>query len=97
MPSTVVPGAVVEAGASDVPFWMGSFSGPIVPPPAWVGPVEAVEVVEVVPDGPGPYVIWKYQPHAAVQHYQPTIGSGSGHHTRQHGAHHRKRQHRNQR
>jgi hypothetical protein len=50
----------------------------------------------VVPDGPGPYVIWKYQPHAAVQHYQPTIGSGSGHHTKQ-PAHHRKRQHRNQR
>jgi hypothetical protein len=55
------------------------------------------KVVEVVPDGPGPYVIWKYQPHAAVQHYQPTIGSGSGHHTRQPGTHHRKRQHRNQR
>ncbi len=55
------------------------------------------KVVEVVPDGPGPYVIWKYQPHAAVQHYQPTIGSGSGHHTKQPPAHHRKRQHRNQR
>jgi hypothetical protein len=42
-------------------------------------------------------VIWKYQPHAAVQHYQPAIGSGSGHHTKQPGAHRRKRQHRNQR
>jgi hypothetical protein len=55
------------------------------------------KVVEVVPDGPGPYVIWKYQPHAAVQHYQPTIGSGSSHDTRQPGAHRRNRQHRNQR
>jgi dolichyl-phosphate-mannose-protein mannosyltransferase len=54
------------------------------------------KVVEVVPDGPGPYVIWKYEPHAAVQHYQPTIGSVSGHHTTQPGAH-RKREHRNQR
>jgi hypothetical protein len=55
------------------------------------------KVLEVVPDGPGPYVIWKYQPHAAVQHYQPTIGSGSGHHPEQPGAHRRKRHHRNQR
>jgi hypothetical protein len=58
------------------------------------------KVVEVVPDGPGPYVIWKYQPHAAVQHYQPTIGSGSGHttqHAKRPGGHRRQRQHRNQR
>src|SRR5947209_11763574 len=48
MPSTVVPGAVVDAGASEAPCWIGSFSGPIVPPPGWVGPVEEV-VAEVVP------------------------------------------------
>ena len=54
------------------------------------------KVVEVVPDGPGPYVIWKYQPHAAIQHYQPTIGSGAGH-PKQPGAHRRKRQHGNHR
>jgi hypothetical protein len=53
------------------------------------------KVIEVVPYGPGPYVIWKYQPHTTVQHYQPTIGSGTAH-----GGHrrpqHRKR-HRGQR
>jgi hypothetical protein len=45
-------------------------------------------------------VIWKYQSHAAVQHYQPTIGSGSGHttqHAKRPGGHRRRRQHRNQR
>jgi len=54
-------------------------------------------VVQVVPDGPGPYVIWKYEPHAAVQHFQPTIGSGSGHHPKQHTRHRQRRQHRTQR
>jgi hypothetical protein len=48
-------------------------------------------VAEVVPYGPGPYVIWKYQPHAAVQHYQPTIGSGPAH--RRHRPHRGKRHH----
>jgi len=59
------------------------------------------KVVQVVPYGPGPYVIWKYEPHAAVQHFQPTIGSGSGHRPKQHprhlGAHRQRRQHRTQR
>ncbi len=49
------------------------------------------KVVEVVPYGPGPYVIWKYQPHTAVQHYQPTIGAGTAH-----GVHHRRPRHRKQ-
>ena len=53
-------------------------------------------VVEVIPYGPGPYVVWKYEPHAAVQHYQPTIGSGPAH--RKHRTrHHRKRHHGTQR
>lgn len=55
------------------------------------------KVVEVVPYGPGPYVIWKYQPHAAVQHYQPTIGSSPAHRHHRGTHHRRKRQHRVQR
>jgi hypothetical protein len=51
------------------------------------------KVIEVVPYGPGPYVIWKYQPHPAVQHYQPTISSGAAHHGKR-GPRHRARQHR---
>ena len=50
------------------------------------------KVIEVVPYGPGPYVIWKYQPHTTVQHYQPTIGSGTahgGHRRPQHRKRHR--------
>jgi hypothetical protein len=48
-------------------------------------------VAQVVPYGPGPYVIWRYQPHAAVQHYQPTIGTGPAH--RSHRPRHGKRHH----
>jgi hypothetical protein len=55
------------------------------------------KIVQVIPYGPGPYVVWEYQPHAAVQHYQPTIGSGPAHHNHRATRHHRKRQHRNQR
>jgi hypothetical protein len=42
-------------------------------------------VIEVVPYGGGPYVIWKYQPHPVIQGYQPKIGD-----QRHHGKHPRR-------
>jgi len=45
-------------------------------------------VVEVVPYGPGPYVIWQYQAHPASQGYQPHIG---GPQASRHGTRHRGR------
>jgi hypothetical protein len=50
-------------------------------------------VIDVVPYGPGPYVIWKYQPHPVVQGFQPKIGPQHPRHGTRPARQHRRRRH----
>lgn len=81
MPSTVVPGVVLAAGASAAPCSIGIRSGPSVPPPGWVGPVADVAVVGVVCELVAvPEDFWLEElldPHAATSAAQTTGASAA--------------------